>query len=59
MVEKKIDELRERLHNLIAEKADYSKVLEVSVALDDYIAEFTYDKLREAGIDCNIKTKEQ
>ncbi len=40
MLEEEIIKLRERLHLLITEKADYNKVLEASQELDEVIAEY-------------------
>lgn len=46
MIEEKIDELRERLHSLINENADYKKVLAASEELDNFISEFTSKDLK-------------
>lgn len=40
MLEKKIDELREELHSLIVERADYNSILKASQELDKYIVEY-------------------
>ena len=40
MVDKKIQELREKLNNLIEEKADFSQIQEVSTELDKCLIEY-------------------
>ncbi|MCI1945489.1 aspartyl-phosphate phosphatase Spo0E family protein [Clostridium luticellarii] len=37
MINDKVNDLRERLHKLIEEKADYREILKVSQKLDKYI----------------------
>lgn len=44
MIEEKIDELRENLYKLISENAHYSKILEASQELDDWITQYMYKK---------------
>lgn len=46
MIERKIGVLREELHSLINENADYSEILRISRELDKVIVEFIYSKLK-------------
>lgn len=46
MLEKKIDELREKLHSLILEEADYNSILKISQELDEYIVEYQLFKIK-------------
>lgn len=56
MVEERIDRIREKLHSLLDEKADYNEVLKVSQELDDCIYEFTFEQLNNTKIeDISIK----
>ncbi|CAB1245809.1 aspartyl-phosphate phosphatase Spo0E family protein [Clostridium sp. MT-14] len=41
MINDKVNDLRERLHKLIEEEADYSEILEASQKLDKYINQVT------------------
>lgn len=45
MLKDKIFMLREKLHLLILEEADYKEILKISQELDEVIVEFTYEKL--------------
>ena len=45
MIDDDICILREKLHSLILENADYDKVLKLSQELDKIITEFIYEKL--------------
>ncbi len=40
MLKNKIEELREKLNLLIVEESDYSKILEASRELDEYIVKY-------------------
>lgn len=46
MLENKICVLREKLHLLISEEADYEEILKLSQELDEVIVKFTYEKLK-------------
>lgn len=52
MLGEKIEKLREKLHLLIAEEANYSEILKVSRELDDYIIEYLRNESRKCT---NIK----
>lgn len=45
MMEDKICILREKLHSLILQNADYKEILELSQELDKIIVRFIYEKL--------------
>lgn len=41
MYKEEIEKLRDKLHSLIKENADYSEILRVSQELDAYIVQYT------------------
>lgn len=44
-----IEVLRERLHKLIIEHADFEEIQKVSQLLDEYLVEYYSEKFREEG----------
>ncbi|AJA47484.1 Spo0E like sporulation regulatory protein [Clostridium pasteurianum DSM 525 = ATCC 6013] len=49
MLKDKISILREKLHLLILEEADYEEILKLSQELDEIIVEFIYEKLEKTS----------
>lgn len=52
MIEEKMEELREKLHLLIVEKANYNDILNVSQQLDEYITKYVSTKM-----ECDVDEK--
>ena len=44
-----IEVLREKLHKLIMEQADFEEIQKVSQLLDEYLVEYYSDRRREEG----------
>ena len=44
-----IEVLREKLHKLIMEQADFEEIQKVSQLLDEYLVEYYSDRQREEG----------
>ncbi len=44
-----IEVLREKLHKLITEQADFEEIQKVSQLLDEYLVEYYSERLREEG----------
>lgn len=57
MFEEKIDKLRDKLHSLIIEKADYNEVLKASQELDVYISQYTFNNLTDISNQTTVSEK--
>lgn len=44
-----IEVLRDKLHKLIMEQADFEEIQKVSQLLDEYLVEYYSERLREEG----------
>ena len=48
-----IEQLREKLNNLISDDSDYSEILKISQELDTYVTEFTKTEMSNKNTACS------
>ncbi len=48
-----MEQLREKLNNLISDDSDYSEILKISQELDIYVTEFTKTEMSNKNTTCS------